>query len=74
MEDVYDNKFEKLMTFMHDYISNKRKGVDCPYHFHNKEEWDKIFKDLKLKKEFEKDTISKYLFLRFNGVVYVLNV
>ena len=73
MEDVYDNKFEKLMTFMHDYISNKRKGVDCPYYFHNKQEWEKIFKNLKLKIEKETDTVSKYLFLTFNNVVYILN-
>lgn len=74
MEDVYNNRFEKLMTFMHDYISNKRKGVECPYYFHNKQEWDGIFSSLKLKKEMEKDTLSKYLFLKFKGVVYVLNV
>ncbi|MBI2647032.1 class I SAM-dependent methyltransferase [Candidatus Woesearchaeota archaeon] len=74
MEDVYNNKFEKLMTFMHDYISNKRKGVDCPYYFHNKKEWKEIFDRLGLKIEKEIDTVTRYLFLKFNNVAYVLNV
>lgn len=72
MEDVYNNKFEKLMTFLHDYISNKRKGVDCPYYFHNKAEWNAIFKKLGLKIISEKDTVTKYGFLKFNNVAYVL--
>lgn len=74
MEDVYNNYFEKVITFMHDYISNKRKGVDCLYYFHNKKEWKSIFDKLGLKIEKEKDTVSKYLFLNFNSVMYVLNV
>jgi len=74
MEDVYNNYFEKLMTFLHDYISNKRKGVDCPYYFHNKQEWKDIFDKLGLKIEKETDTVTKYLFLEFNNVTYVLNV
>lgn len=72
MEDVYNNYFEKLMTFLHDYISNKRKGVDCPYYFHNKSEWKEIFKNLGLKIAKEMDTVSKYGFLKFNNVAYVL--
>ena len=74
MEDIYNNFFEKMITFMHDYISNKRKGVDCPYYFHNKAEWQAIFKKLGLKIEKETDTVSKYLFLKFNNVTYVLMV
>ena len=27
MEEVYNNYFEKIITFLHDYISNKRKGI-----------------------------------------------
>lgn len=71
MEDVYNNYFEKMMTFLHDYISNKRKGVDCPYYFHNKKEWQEIFSKLGLKIVKETDTVSKYLFLKFNNVTYV---
>lgn len=73
MEDVYNNRFEKLMTFMHDYISNKRKGVDCPYYFHNKKEWKEIFDMLHLRIEKETDIVTRYLFLKFNNVAYVLN-
>ena len=73
MEDVYCNYFEKLMTFLHDYISNKRKGVDCPYYFHNKGEWKTIFEKLGLKIIKETDTVSKYLFLKFNNVTYALS-
>ncbi len=74
MEDVYNNYFEKITTFLHDYISNKRKGVDCPYYFHNKDEWKSIFKKLGLKIVKETDTVSKYRFLKFNNVAYVLEV
>ena len=74
MEDVYYNYFEKMVTFLHDYISNKRKGVDCPYYFHNKDEWKSIFKKLGLKIVKETDTVSKYWFLKFNNVAYVLDV
>lgn len=74
MEDVYNNYFEKILTFLHDYISNKRKGINCPYYFHNKNEWKIVFKNLGLKIEKETDTVSKYLFLKFNNVAYVLMV
>lgn len=72
MEDVYNSQFGKLMTFLHDYISNKRKGVDCPYHFHNKKEWNEIFRKLGLRIVSEKDMVTKYGFLKFNNVAYVL--
>ena len=74
MEDVYNNNFEKVTTFLHDYISNKRKGVNCPYYFHNKKEWRSIFNKLGLKIEMEIDIVSKFLFLKFNHVTYVLNI
>ncbi|GAG29871.1 unnamed protein product [marine sediment metagenome] len=74
MEDIYNNFFEKITTFIHDYISNKRKGVDCPYYFHSKKEWKNIFDKLGLKLEKETYTKSKYLFFKFNHVMYVLNV
>lgn len=73
MEDVYYNFFEKMMTFLHDYISNKRKGIDCPYYFHNKDEWKSIFKKLGLEIVKETDTASKYWLFKFNNVAYVLN-
>ena len=74
MEDIYNNFFEKMTTFLHDYISNKRKGINCPYYFHNKEEWKSIFNKLGLKIVKEKDTMSKFWFVKFNHVTYVLDV
>ena len=73
MEDIYNNLFEKMTTFLHDYISNKRKGIDCPYYFHNKAEWQAIFKKLRLKIVKETDTVSKYWLFKFNNVTYVLD-
>ena len=74
MEDIYNNFFEKMTTFLHDYISNKRKGINCPYDFHNKAEWQAIFKKLGLKIVKEKGTMSKFWFVKFNHVTYVLDV
>ena len=72
IEDVYGNKFEKLMTFLHDYISNRRKGVKCPYYFQTKKRWKEIFEGIGVKLKMEKGWKSRYLIIRFKHVLFVL--
>ncbi len=73
-EDTYTNFIEKWITFLHDYISNKWKGVNCPYDFHSKKEWNTIFKNLKLKIVDQKEITSNMLFLKFRSINFVLEV
>lgn len=56
IEEVYRNPVEKLITFVHDWVSNKLEfpGIPVPFHFHNDAEWKQLFKKLRGKLVYEK--------------------
>ncbi|MEK6808760.1 MAG: class I SAM-dependent methyltransferase [Nanoarchaeota archaeon] len=73
MEDIHEGIFEKYLLLFHDYISNIRKGVSCPYNFQSREKWRGIFTDIGMKIEIEKDYISKFLFFDSKHVIFPLS-
>lgn len=73
MEDFYENFFEKYLLLFHDYISNIRKGVHCPYYFQSKKRWKEIFGEIGLKIGQEKDYLSKFLIFDSKHVIFVLS-
>lgn len=56
VEEIYDNVFEKYLTYVHDWIVNRAESlsVNIPFTFHSDTEWKAIFKALNLKLTLEK--------------------
>src|SRR3989338_3271030 len=72
LEDIYENAYEKYTLLFHDWISNARKGVKCPYYFQTKERWREIFADIGLKIVSEKHYLDRFLIFPSRHVMYVL--
>ncbi len=72
LEDIYENLYEKYTLLFHDYISNARKGVKCPYYFQTKERWREIFSEIGLKIVSEKHYLDRFLIFPSRHVMYVL--
>lgn len=56
VEEVYNNVFEKYLTFIHDWIVNRAESleVNIPFTFHSDLEWKRIFKKIGFKLVSEK--------------------
>ena len=61
-DHVCETKYDFLMLKIMDWIGNKPHGIDLPYNYKSKKEWEEIFRECGLKKNFWTTNIPLYRF------------